>query len=205
MDKKVPVSQCDVVTPPPPTKATLSSFPLPKTHYTSSSSCSSTSRRFRVRAYNNTSKFGNFLNLKPAHQPKPLDFDLPWCHPSDRSRFDVIIIGSGPVGTRLAEQVFRYGIKVCCVDPDPHGKGMGNEPYLRADNSKFSTFLYAMPFSSNLIFLEETSLVSRPVLSYMEVKKRMVARLRHLGIKVKKILEDEKQTCIHTTTYAKKV
>ncbi|XLS58921.1 hypothetical protein HN51_008676 [Arachis hypogaea] len=162
-------------------------------------------KRFRVRAYNNTSKFGNFLNLKPAHQPKPLDFDLPWCHPSDRSRFDVIIIGSGPVGTRLAEQVFRYGIKVCCVDPDPHGKGMGNEPYLRADNSKFSTFLYAMPFSSNLIFLEETSLVSRPVLSYMEVKKRMVARLRHLGIKVKKILEDEKQTCIHTTTYAKKV
>ncbi|KAL4390503.1 hypothetical protein AHAS_Ahas03G0151600 [Arachis hypogaea] len=30
MDKKVPVSQCDVVTPPPPTKATLSSFPLQK-------------------------------------------------------------------------------------------------------------------------------------------------------------------------------
>ncbi|RYR78931.1 hypothetical protein Ahy_A01g003796 isoform B [Arachis hypogaea] len=105
-------------TPPPPTKATLSSFPLPKTHYTSSSSCSSTSRRFRVRAYN-TSKFGNFLNLKPAHQPEPLDFDLPWCHPSDRSCFDVIIIGSGPAGTRLAEQVSRYGIKVCCVDPDP--------------------------------------------------------------------------------------
>ncbi|RYR53334.1 hypothetical protein Ahy_A06g028384 [Arachis hypogaea] len=39
----------------------------------------------------------------------------------------------------------------------------------------------------------------------MEVKKRMAARLRHLGIRVKKILEDEKQTCIHTTTYAKKV
>ncbi|XP_057729586.1 capsanthin/capsorubin synthase, chromoplastic-like [Arachis stenosperma] len=325
-------------TPPPPTKATLSSFPPPKTHYTSSSSCSSTSRRFRVRAYSNTSKFGNFLNLKPAHQPEPLDFDLPWCHPSDRSRFDVIIIGSGPAGTRLAEQVSRYGIKVCCVDPDPlsmwpnnygvwvdefesidledcldktwpmacvyinerktkyldrrygrvsrkklkqkliegcvsngvkfhkgkvwqiqhqefestalcddgtelrgsliidasgfastfveydkarnhgfqiaHGilaevddhpfdldkmvlmdwrdSHMGNEPYLRANNSKFPTFLYAMPFSSNLIFLEETSLVSRPVLSYMEVKKRMVARLRHLGIRVNKILEDEK-------------
>ncbi|RYR68460.1 hypothetical protein Ahy_A03g014950 [Arachis hypogaea] len=46
---------------------------------------------------------------------------------------------------------------------------------------------------------------SCPVLSYMEVKKRMVARIRHLRIIVKKILEDEKQTCIHTTTYAKKV
>lgn len=69
---------------------------------------------------------------------------------------------------------------------------LGNEPYLRANNSKFPTFLYAMPFDSNLIFLEETSLVSRPVLSYMEVKRRMVARLRHLGIRVNRILEDEK-------------
>ncbi|XP_050211801.1 capsanthin/capsorubin synthase, chromoplastic-like isoform X2 [Mercurialis annua] len=69
---------------------------------------------------------------------------------------------------------------------------MGNEPYLRGNNAKFPTFLYAMPFDSNLIFLEETSLVSRPVLSYMEVKKRMVARLRHLGIRVKRIIEEEK-------------
>ncbi|RZB76526.1 Capsanthin/capsorubin synthase, chromoplastic [Glycine soja] len=35
---------------------------------------------------------------------------------------------------------------------------LGNEPYLRASSSRFPTFLYAMPFSSNLIFLEETSL-----------------------------------------------
>jgi capsanthin/capsorubin synthase len=69
---------------------------------------------------------------------------------------------------------------------------LGNEPYLRASNSRFPTFLYAMPFDSSLIFLEETSLVSRPVLSYMEVKRRMVARLRHLGITVKRVLEDEK-------------
>ncbi|KAL3518566.1 hypothetical protein ACH5RR_021155 [Cinchona calisaya] len=69
---------------------------------------------------------------------------------------------------------------------------LGNEPYLQKDNSKYPTFLYAMPFSSNLTFLEETSLVSRPVLSYMDVKKRMVARLRHLGIKVKSVIEVEK-------------
>ncbi|OIV89518.1 hypothetical protein TanjilG_20329 [Lupinus angustifolius] len=69
---------------------------------------------------------------------------------------------------------------------------LGNEPYLRVNNSRCTTFLYAVPFDSNLICLEETSLVSRPVLSYKEVKKRMVARLRHLGIRVKRILEDEK-------------
>nr|ALQ56932.1 chromoplast lycopene cyclase [Crocus ancyrensis] len=69
---------------------------------------------------------------------------------------------------------------------------LDNEPYLRPNNEKISTFLYAMPFDSNLVFLEETSLVSRPVLSYTEIKKRMVARLRHLGIKVKRVIEDEK-------------
>lgn len=69
---------------------------------------------------------------------------------------------------------------------------MGNEPYLRANNSKIPTFLYAMPFDSNLVFLEETSLVSRPLLSYMEIKNRMVARLRHLGIRVKNVIEKEK-------------
>ncbi|KAK6119889.1 hypothetical protein DH2020_046363 [Rehmannia glutinosa] len=69
---------------------------------------------------------------------------------------------------------------------------LGNEPYLRANNSKLPTFLYVMPFDSNLVFLEETSLVSRPVLPYMEVKKRMVARLRHLGIRVRTVIEDEK-------------
>ncbi|XP_004487485.1 neoxanthin synthase, chloroplastic-like [Cicer arietinum] len=329
-----------LISPPPPTKThnqfTPSIIPLLKTHQTISLP---TSRKTSSKIQS-TSKFGNFLDLKPEYQPESLDFDLPWFQPSDRSHFDVIIIGAGPAGIRLAEQVSLYGIKVCCVDPDPlsiwpnnygvwldefeglglqdcldktwpmasiyiddnntkyldrsygrvnrrklkeklvkacifngvqfykakvweikhhefesfvvcdngtklkgslvvdasgfgsnfieyddhkvrnygcqiaHGvlvevdthpfdldkmvlmdwrdSHLGNEPYLRNVNSKVPTFLYAMPFSSNLIFLEETSLVSRPVLSYMEVKRRMVARLRHLGIRVKRVLEDEK-------------
>ncbi|KAK6936235.1 hypothetical protein RJ641_033265 [Dillenia turbinata] len=284
------------------------------------------------------SKYGSFLDMKPKYEPESLDFDIPFYHPTDRCKFDAIIIGAGPAGLRLAEQVSFYGISVCCVDPSPlsmwhnnygawvdefeglglescldkkwpmtrvyiddhkskfldrsygrvgrkelktklmegcvsngvkfyegkvwkvehqefessvlcddgntlraslivdasgftstfieynkrrnagfqiaHGilaeveshpfdldkmvlmdwrdSHLGNEPYLRANNTRLPTFLYAMPFSSNLIFLEETSLVSRPVLSYKEVKSRMVARLRHLGIKVKRVLEDEK-------------
>lgn len=285
-----------------------------------------------------TSKFGNFLDLKPELKPEFLDFDLPRFDPSDRSKLDVIIIGTGPAGLRLAEQVSRYGIKVCCVDPSPlslwpnnygvwvdeleslnlencldnvwpmtcvyideyhtkyldrpygrvnrnklktelmqrclingvkfhkskvwniahqefesmlscddgneikaslvvdasgfatsfieydkpknHGYQIAhgilaeveshpfdldkmvlmdwrdthlrNEPYMRASNSRFPTFLYAMPFDTNFIFLEETSLVSRPVLPYKQVKARMVARLRHLGVRVKRVIEDEK-------------
>ncbi|XP_059659633.1 capsanthin/capsorubin synthase, chromoplastic-like [Cornus florida] len=280
----------------------------------------------------------SFLDLEPKSKPESLSFDLPRLDPSDRSRFDVIIIGAGPAGLGLAGQVSSYGIKVCCVDPSPlsawpnnygvwvdefeslgledwldktwsmacvyvsddkakyldraygrvsrnglktkllegcvsngvkflkakawsvehqefeslivcddgselkgslvidasgfastfveydkprnhgyqiaHGilaeveshpfdldkmllmdwrdTHLGNEPNLRVSNSRFPTFLYAMPFDSNLVFLEETSLVSRPVLSYMEVKKRMVARLRQLGIRVKSVIEEEK-------------
>lgn len=309
---------------------TPSFFPIQTTH-------SKPSRKL-INHRINTSKFGNFLELTPERKPELLDFDLSWVNPSDRCRFDVVVIGTGPAGLRLAEQVSSHGIKVCCVDTSPlsewpnnygvwvdefesigledcldktwamtsvyindhktkyldrsygrvsrnklklkmmencvkngvkfhkakvwevnnqefessiicddgkefkaslvvdasgftssfieynkhrnhgyqiaHGilaeveshpydldkmvlmdwrdTHLGNEPELRANNKKLPTFLYAMPFDSNLIFLEETSLVSRPVLSYMEIKRRMVARLRYLGIRVKRVIEDEK-------------
>ncbi|XP_010271593.1 PREDICTED: capsanthin/capsorubin synthase, chromoplastic-like [Nelumbo nucifera] len=296
----------------------------------------SLSRTLKQRIH--SSRLDSFLDLKPESKPEFLDIDLPRHHPSERSQYDVVIIGAGPAGLRLAERVSDHGVQVCCIDPSPlsmwpnnygvwvdefesmgledtldktwpmttvyvddrktqyldrpygrvsrkrlktrliegcvsHGvkfheakalelehqefvsmvscddgcevKGslivdasgftsnfieydkprnhgyqiahgilaevqdhpfdlnkmvlmdwrdshMGSEPYMRARNDKVPTFLYAMPFSSNLIFLEETSLVSRPVLPYMEVKRRMVARLRHLGIRVKRVFEDEK-------------
>jgi capsanthin/capsorubin synthase len=311
---------------------TTSIFPFPKTHHKIHNTKSLKGR------IHSTGKFENFLDLKPKYKSEALDFDLPWYHPSDRSNFDVIIIGAGPAGICLAEQVSFYGIKVCCVDPNPlsiwpnnygvwldefeslgledcldktwpmasiyiddnntkyldrcYGRvnkrklkeklvkgcvfngvrfykakvseikhhdfesivvcddgtnlkgslvvdasGYGSnfidhdDPILRKRNYGYQiaygvlaevdahpfdldkvvlmdwrdshlrdgysskvppTFMYAMPFTSNLIFLEETSLVSRPALSHKEVKRRMVARLRHLGIRVKNVLEDEK-------------
>ncbi|KAF9679569.1 hypothetical protein SADUNF_Sadunf06G0028500 [Salix dunnii] len=42
------------------------------------------------------------------------------------------------------------------------------------------------------IFLEETSLVARPGVPMKDIQERMVARLRHLGMKVKRIKEDER-------------
>ncbi|KAK4440591.1 Capsanthin/capsorubin synthase, chromoplastic [Sesamum alatum] len=254
-----------------------------------------------------SSKMGSFLDLEPAKsKTESLEFDVPWFDPaSDRHRFDVIIIGAGPAGLRLAEQVSSHGIKVCCLDPSPlsmwpnnygvwvdefeslgledcldktwpisnnvkfhkakvskveheafessvacddgtelkadlivdasgfrssfieynkprnHGYQIAHgilaevdqHPYdldqmllmdwrdshlenesfdLRARNSRFPTFMYAMPFDTNLVFFEETSIVSRPVLSYTEVKQRMAARLRHLGITVRRVIEEEK-------------
>ncbi|KAL7169168.1 hypothetical protein ACSBR2_034248 [Camellia fascicularis] len=57
---------------------------------------------------------------------------------------------------------------------------LNNNMELKERNSKIPTFLYAMPFSSKQIFLEETSLVARPGLPMEDIQERMVARLRHL-------------------------
>ncbi|XP_073389043.1 lycopene beta cyclase, chloroplastic isoform X1 [Physcomitrium patens] len=59
-------------------------------------------------------------------------------------------------------------------------------------NLELPTFLYAMPFSANHIFLEETSLVARPGVPMDVIQKRMELRLKHLGIHVRSIEEDEK-------------
>ncbi|KAI5056149.1 hypothetical protein GOP47_0029670 [Adiantum capillus-veneris] len=66
------------------------------------------------------------------------------------------------------------------------------DPVTRRSNEQLPTFMYAMPFSSTRIFLEETSLVARPGVPFAEIQKRMVKRLAHLGIEVKSIEEDER-------------
>ena len=42
-----------------------------------------------------------------------------------------------------------------------------------------------MPFSATRVFLEETSLVARPAVPFPELKRRLDARMAHLGIKVR--------------------
>uniref|UniRef100_M8BD74 lycopene beta-cyclase n=1 Tax=Aegilops tauschii TaxID=37682 RepID=M8BD74_AEGTA len=63
---------------------------------------------------------------------------------------------------------------------------------IKERNSRVPTFLYAMPFSPTRIFLEETSLVARPGLSMDDIQERMAARLRHLGIRIRSVEEDER-------------
>eukprot|EP00897_Mesotaenium_endlicherianum_P000322 jgi/Mesen1/10290/ME000079S09707 len=66
-----------------------------------------------------------------------------------------------------------------------------NSPVLKKRNEEIPTFLYAMPFSATKIFLEETSLVARPALDFRDIQERMEERLKHLGIKVLSIEEEE--------------
>jgi lycopene beta-cyclase len=52
-------------------------------------------------------------------------------------------------------------------------------------------FLIAMPLKDNSIFFEETSLVARPAMSFQDCKDRCYKRLKHLGITVTKVHEEE--------------
>eukprot|EP00250_Pteridium_aquilinum_P005280 c15398_g1_i1 orf=88-1599(+) len=69
---------------------------------------------------------------------------------------------------------------------------LNGDPVAKRGNEQLPTFMYAMPFSSTRIFLEETSLVARPGVPIEVIQKRMVKRLKHLGINVKSIEEDER-------------
>eukprot|EP00245_Coleochaete_scutata_P007935 TRINITY_DN23763_c0_g1_i1.p1 TRINITY_DN23763_c0_g1~~TRINITY_DN23763_c0_g1_i1.p1 ORF type:complete len:576 (+),score=78.67 TRINITY_DN23763_c0_g1_i1:39-1730(+) len=80
---------------------------------------------------------------------------------------------------------------------------LAQHPTVLEGNRKLPTFLYAMPFSSTRIFLEETSLVARCQVKsatgevkfegvpFPDIIRRMELRLEHLGIKVTSIEEDE--------------
>eukprot|EP00929_Paragymnodinium_shiwhaense_P046626 TRINITY_DN23732_c1_g1_i1.p1 TRINITY_DN23732_c1_g1~~TRINITY_DN23732_c1_g1_i1.p1 ORF type:complete len:590 (+),score=125.85 TRINITY_DN23732_c1_g1_i1:67-1836(+) len=59
-------------------------------------------------------------------------------------------------------------------------------------NERFPSFIYGMPISRTRIFLEETILVSRPLGSSKDLEDRWHQRLQALGIKVTRILEDER-------------
>ncbi|CBI30083.3 unnamed protein product, partial [Vitis vinifera] len=157
------------------------------------------------------------LELVPETKKENLEFELPMYDPSKGLVVDLAVVGGGPAGLAVAQQVSEAGLSVCSIDPSPkliwpnnyeveehpfdvdkmvfmdwRDSHLNNNMELKNRNSRIPTFLYAMPFSSNRIFLEETSLVARPGVPMEDIQERMVARLRHLGIKVKSIEEDER-------------
>lgn len=67
----------------------------------------------------------------------------------------------------------------------------GCSPSERFSFEKKPSFLYVMPLSSNLIFVEETILVGRPAMDFDILKHRLAVRLKSMNIEAVKVLEDE--------------
>lgn len=57
-----------------------------------------------------------------------------------------------------------------------------------------ATFLYAMPFTEDLIFVEETSLAAYRPMSHLALRSRLYDRLERMGIEVRGI--ERRETCL---------
>jgi len=68
----------------------------------------------------------------------------------------------------------------------PPGAPVGQRP----------TFLYALPLSATEVFVEETSLVARPALAMGELRRRLQARLDHMGLDLLEVNEEERCTIV---------
>lgn len=60
------------------------------------------------------------------------------------------------------------------------------------DTEALPTFLYALPFDDEHVFLEETSLAARPGMPIEQCRARLGVRCRQLGIEVREVLEVER-------------
>lgn len=58
------------------------------------------------------------------------------------------------------------------------------------------SFLYVLPEGPNVLFVEETSLVSRPPMTIDELRRRMEKRLLGLGVRPRKLLDEEERCFI---------
>lgn len=57
---------------------------------------------------------------------------------------------------------------------------------------EWPSFLYVLPHSPSVVFVEETSLIRRPAVSINELKMRLKKRLHRLGVRVRRVLSEER-------------
>ncbi|CAI7909931.1 unnamed protein product, partial [Closterium sp. NIES-54] len=69
----------------------------------------------------------SLLDLVPEIKIEKLDISFPAYNPEDTAgTLDLIVVGAGPAGLSVAQQVASHGMKVCCVDPAPESMWPNN-------------------------------------------------------------------------------
>jgi lycopene beta-cyclase len=115
-----------------------------------------------------------------GHARRLVSYDAPF-DPGFQGAYGAIIETESPHPFPLDEMLFM----------DWRSAHTAPFPAMDAANAATPTFLYAMPFSPTLVFVEETSLVARPAVPFPELKARLEARLAWLGVTVKAVHEEE--------------
>ncbi|KAI3957078.1 hypothetical protein MKW92_043097 [Papaver armeniacum] len=62
---------------------------------------------------------------------------------------------------------------------------------IKCVDEEYPSFLYAMPMSPTRVFFEETCLASKNAVPFDQLKKKLMARLDKMGIKIAKVHEEE--------------
>lgn len=145
------------------------------------SSCSHADGSSTVALADGRSVRGSLVLDATGHSRKLVQFD---------QKFDPGYQGAYGIVAEVESHPFDVDTMLFMDWRDDHTHQPGLEA-MRASNEKLPTFLYAMPFTPTKVFLEETSLVSRPAVDFPELKARLDARLKHMGIKVTKVEEEE--------------
>lgn len=100
---------------------------------------------------------------------------------------------------------YQAAFGIMCETEEPHGFPLDTMLFMdwrdahlddgyKAMNNDHPTFLYAMPFTATKIFFEETSLVERPGLEFDDLKVKLQQRLESLGVRLKRV--DEEEYCL---------
>nr|WJE87832.1 lycopene beta-cyclase [Chlorella sorokiniana] len=122
---------------------------------------------------------GSLVVDATGHSRKLVEYDKPF-NPGYQGAYGITV--------EVESHPFDCGTMLFMDWRDDH---LDASPDVKARNEKLPTFLYAMPFSPTKIFLEETSLVARPIIPFPELKLRLEKRMQHLGLKVLSIEEEE--------------
>nr|UOL49150.1 lycopene epsilon-cyclase [Chelidonium majus] len=65
------------------------------------------------------------------------------------------------------------------------------KPKVQCLEEEYPSFLYAMPMSPTRVFFEETCLASRNAIPFDLLKKKLMSRLKTMGVRITKVYEEE--------------
>ncbi|KAC9819673.1 hypothetical protein E3N88_45221 [Mikania micrantha] len=100
---------------------TMNSFitPLPQSQFQESGFLPKKSHFRLGQKYCVKASSSALLELVPEIKKENLDFELPMYDPTRGLVVDLVVVGGGPSGLAVAQQVSEAGLTVCTIDPSP--------------------------------------------------------------------------------------
>lgn len=144
-------------------------------------------KKFRVDAYTRES----LLEMVPKHTIEELGIELPKYDTKKNTLVDLVVVGGGPAGLAVAQQVSASGLSVCCVDPSPNSVWPNNygvwvDEFEAMGLSDCLDFIWPKA----VVYLDEdkTKFLERPYgrVNRVRLKTKMITKCVENGVKFHK-------------------